>query len=244
MAYNIDQVNGDSSEGQRQEAIRQANSAVDVIAKTEAVVEVQKRENAGQEVEAKRDMARYEADALKEETGAAQDSAEATVAQELATSGMPAAVQLVSTGAQMLSGSRSNPGHVDPKKLSKMTGGTVTSAGTFEDGISAMLGSFVGEPESKGAELVARSNAQSAFTAGSKTTGMAVPPDAINVKFVKDLTQDLGQKAYYEQTLANANRPSAQPKMPGLGHDSYASGPKYKLTNKDDTTEETTSAWA
>lgn len=244
MAYNIDQVNGESSEGQRQEAIRQANSAVDVIAKTEAVVEVQKRENAGQEVEAKRDMARYEADALKEEAGVGQDSAEATVAQELATSGMPAAVQLVSTGAQMLSGTRSNPSYMDPKKLSKMTGGTVTSASTMEDMAEKMFSSFVGAPESKGAELIARSNAQSGFTSGSKTTGMAVPPDAINVKFVKDLTQDLGQKAYYEKTLANANRPAARPQMPGLGHDGYKSGPKYKMTNKDDTPDETTSAWA
>lgn len=240
MAYNIDQVNADSTEGQRQEAIRQANSAVDVIAKTEAVVEVQKRENAGQEVEARRDMARYEADVLKEETSIAEDSAEATVATEVASAGMPAAVQLASMGAQMFSGVRSNPGHMDPKKLSKMTGGTVTSAGTMEDMASSMLGSFVGEPESKGSELLARSNAQSAFTAGSKTTGMAVPPDAINVKFVKDLTQDLGQKAYYEQTLANANRPAARPQMPGLGHNGYKDGPKFREPTdrevKDDTT--------
>lgn len=253
MSYNIDQVNGDSSSGQIDEARRQANAAIDVIAKEEAVVEVQKRENAGKEVEVKRDIASYEDDLLKEST--AQDSAEATVTEELVMQGAPAAIQLASTGAQILTDRKqSDPGHIDSKKLNKQTNGMVSSADTMESVIDRMKSSGaidkVGSFQSlfdKGEDLLARSKIQSTFSSESKTTGMAVPPDSINVNFVKSLTQDLGQKAHYEMTLANASRAeqTISPKMggPGLNLNGMGNGPKFREP-KDERVQDDTTAWA
>ena len=253
MSYHIDQVNGDSSQGQVDEAKRQANAAIDIIAKTEAVIEVQEREHAGKEAEGKRDIASHE-EALSKDA-AAQDSAEATVASEMVMQGAPAAIQLASTGAEILMDrTKSDPGRMDSKKLSRATNGMISSASTMEDmidkmksdGVTGKVGSFQSLFD-KDEDILARSNIQGQFTSGSKTTGMEVPPDAINVSFVKSLAQDLGQKAHYEMTLANASRAEQQiaPKMggPGLNLNGMGNGPKFREP-KDEQVQDDTTAWA
>lgn len=243
MSYNIDQVNGESSQAQIDEARRQANAEIQTISQTEAVVEKEQCAQNAKEEQYDRDHAVYEEESRKEET------AEATVASEIAAQGAPAAVQLAGIAQQMVTDSKQmDPARFDGAKLAKQTNGMTSGAKTMEDVIDSMKGGSTKLASFSGSEnplesLVERSNIQSMFTAHSKPTGMAVPPDAINVAQVKSLTQDLTQKAHYEMTLSNAAKAeqelsAAQRNMaPGLGGPSMslASGPKppTKMTDEE-----------
>ncbi|MEM9468531.1 MAG: hypothetical protein AAF988_00030 [Pseudomonadota bacterium] len=231
MSYNIDQVNAESSAGQIEEARRQALSEIDTIAKTEAIIQEKSRQVEGERVDRGRKQAGYEED-LRAENAA---TAEGDVAIEAATAGMPAGIEMAKTaGAVLTDRKQSDPAHLDNSKLDKMTGGMVKSANTFE----SMLKSFMGDENPKVA-LMERAEIQGGFTAANKDEapkGMAVPPESANiqsVQLVQSLSVNLGQKAHYEATLANAAKAEQQLSArnnPSLGPGGMA-GPSMTLAN-------------
>ncbi|NQZ14098.1 MAG: hypothetical protein HRT94_04640 [Alphaproteobacteria bacterium] len=240
MSYNIDQVNEQSSQGQIDEAKRQAMSDIEMNAREIAVASDENRKESAKEEKYNKDQSAYESAATKEAT------TESTVATEVAMQGAPAAVQLAGMAGKMISDTKQmDPGRFDAKKLAKQTNGMSQNAQTMEDVIDAMAGgskkhaSFQGS-ENPAGQLVERSNIQSMFTAQSKPRGMAVPPDAITVKQVK-LEMNLGQQAHYEATLANAakaERALSAANRPGLSGPSMsmADGPKRPTHMNDEET--------